>query len=281
MSQSNITMVAFHGAQKPQSLTVLLRGVFRELANAVGPSYSDAFEPFKESQIHATLIGMEADVVGLQFYGHWFHENRSGARRAVDVHRFLSILRRVARRVPIFAIRFGGFRKAHCTCLGKSVEGWACPTSGSEFHSCDRSAYEASFYAYAPGPAVLTGWPIGAADALSEFPHSLYDFRLAAESAGFLDKYHTDEAPHWMDDDCFIKLGSFKSSLGNLSNVEHSIREYLCTLKPVTVDIRAEDVSVLLYKDPSLKEEAIVDRVALSEAIADERRIIQLYHQLL
>jgi hypothetical protein len=235
------------------------------------------FEEAPESRIHATLIGLEADVVGGQLFGHWFNQNRSGTRRAIDFSRLLELLRRLARRRPIFTVRFGGFRKAYCTCLGKSAEGWACPTGGGEFHSCDRSAYEGSFYAVAPGPAILTGWPVRRREALHDFPHSLYDFRRAAESAGFLDKYHGDEAPHWMDDDCYIKLGWFRKSLRNLDRVEHKMREYLRGIEPVTVDMTAANVSIVSYRDPSLRRGAIVRRVTLRQAIQDVRKIRRLY----
>jgi len=282
MVQRNVTMVAFHGDKKSDSsLAQLLSNVFEELENAVGFSYSKVFVPFVEDQIHATLIGMEVDIVGGQFYGHWFHQNRISTERSINFQRFVELLNRLAQRKPIFTIRFGGFRKAYCTCVGKSAEGWACSSSGAEFHSCDRSAYEGSFYAYTPGPAVLTGWQVRTSENLSEFPHSLYDFRLAAESDGFLDKYHSDKAPHWMDDDCYIKLGSFIHSVANLGDVEERMRNYLSKRGAVTVDITAEDVSIVLYEDPSLKKEAIIDRILLSDAVADEHRIIQLYHRLL
>jgi len=274
-------MVAFHGENKPDSLKDLLGDVLCEMARALGPEYSEAFAPFEEHQMHATLIGMEVGAVGGQLYGHWLAKNRNGTTRVVDIERFVNLLKRLSGRDPIFTIRFAGFQKAYCTCVGKSAEGWICATSDAEFHSCDRSACEASFYAYAPGPAMLTGWPVRAPDRLTEFPRYLYDFRVAAEKAGFADKYHTDEAPHWMDDDCYIKLGSFKKPLERLDDLQQRIRDYLSDRDPVTVDITARDVSIILYSDPSLTEEAIIRRVALSEAIADAGKVPELYEELI
>lgn len=219
-------------------------------------------------------------MVGGQSYGQWLARNRNGARRVVDIDRFVNLLERLSHRDPIFTIRFGGFRKANCTCVGKSAEVWSCATSDAEFHSCDRSAYEGSFYAYAPGPVVLTGWPVRARDKLTEFPHHLYDFRLAAESAGFVDKYHSDDNPHWMDDDCYIKLGSFAESVHGLDDLEQKVRDYLSHRDAVTVDITAEDVSIVLYNDTSLKQESIVRRVTLADAIADTGKVLELYGRL-
>lgn len=283
MSDLNVTMVAFHGPNKPPSLQGLLSDVREALTTALRPELSPTFEAYQQSQVHATLIGMEAIVLHRLLYGHWFSRNRSGARRLIEVARLHEIVRRVARRTPMFTIRFGGFAKAQCTCVGGSSRGWRCPTSAAEFHSCDRSAYEGSFYAYSPGPVMLTGWPVQAPDASDAFPHLLYDFRLAAESAGFLDKYHSDDSPHWMDDDCYLKLGAFRERIASdeLRGVEEALREFLRARPPVTVDIAVEDISVVLYSDPSLKGETIVERVPLREFIEDPKKVEMLYARLL
>ena len=278
MTQHNVTLVAFYGAKKPEPLATLIEKVSGEMERALRTDYPQ-FEAFSATQIHATLIGMEVDIVGGQFYGHWLAANRNGGMRAVDFKTFMSILKRVSLREPMFTIRFAGFRRAHCTCVGKSTEGWNCSTSRAEFHSCDRSAYDGSFYAYTPGPVILTGWQVRAADQLSDFPRHLYDLRFAAESAGFVDKYHSDSAPHWMDDDCYLKLGAFKGSIeGSSTDWQEDIREYLSCQEPVTVDIVAEDVSIVLYENPSLS--CVKKRLTLPEAVEDPGKVVELYEEL-
>jgi hypothetical protein len=129
---------------------------------------------------------------------------------------------------------------------------------------------------------VLTGWPVQSSTELEVFPHLLYGFRSTAEQAGFLDKYHGEDRPHWMDDDCYFKLGFFHKELtaDQLIKVEESVREYLRDRGPVTVDLRMEDVSIVLYKDPSLKKDDVVAKVSLAEFIGDQRKVELLYERL-
>ncbi len=283
MPNLNISMVAFHGTPKPASLQLLLTDLYDQLAGALGSSCTSVFEPYGPEQIHATLIGMEANVDNYQFFSYWFSRNRSGEKRLLHVAHLREIVERATCRAPMFTIRFGGFRKAHCTCVAKSAEGWNCATSGAEFHSCDRSAYDGSFYGFSHGPVLLTGWPVQSSTELEVFPHLLYNFRLAAEQAGFLDKYHSEDRPHWMDDDCYLKLGFFRKEIteDQLINVEEAVREYLRNRGPVTVDLRVEDVSIVLYKDPSLKKKDVIDKVSLADFISDHRKVELLYDRLL
>lgn len=281
----NITMAAFRRGTKPASLVRLLNDIIGEIKRLMKRYRKAIFKPYDLYQIHATIIGMEAVVIDGKLYNHWFLENKKELR-LINIQRFLDLIKRVSQRNPLFTIRFGCFEKACCTCVGESSYGWNCATSDSEFHSCDNSAYEGSFYAYSRGDVrdvILTGWPVKGPDELHVFPHFLYDFRLAAEDAGFLDKYHGNKYPHWKDDDCFIKLGIFRGKMTyeQLRRVEERVRDYLYKYKrgPVTVDIRVKDVSILLYKDPSLGKGCMIECVPLVEALDDPTRVRDLYRK--
>jgi hypothetical protein len=184
----------------------------------------------------------------------------------------------------LFTIRFGGFQEAYCDCrpLPQAQDKWVCASSPAEFHSCDRTAYEGSFYAFSPGPAVLTGWPVGGSQQTRVFPHSLYGFRRATEEAGFLDKYHSDGKPHWQDDDFFLRLGTFAGGLSKnyLGSIEDSVRRCLARRRPITIEVRVQDVSILLYESPSLDEEHVRARVPLAVFLKDHTSVDELYHQV-
>lgn len=280
MSQPNVTMVAFHGSTKPPSIEKLLQDVFKEIEKL---PLSKLFQPFDLYQIHATIIGMEALVVGSQFYNLWFWKNNRRTKRRIDIHRLLKIVGRIAKRTPLFTIRFGGFRKAYCTCLGQSLESWHCTTSNAEFHRYGHSPYEGSFYIDQSDAVMITGWPVQSPKAPTAFPHVLYDFRFAAESAGFLDKYHFDQKPHWKDDDCYIKLGKLEKGFSQkeINVFEDRIRQYLHDRGPMTVDIKVEDVSFVLYRGPDLKRGDIIDSVSLTDALNGPIRVVELYQELL
>ncbi len=110
----------------------------------------------------------------------------------------------------------------------------------------------------------------------------LYELRRCAEDAGFLDKYHGDDKPHWKDDDFFLRLGTFADNLSNnqLHSIESSIRDYLAGRQPVAVEVGVRDISILLYDSPSLEEEHVRGRVPLAAFLRDHSSVSRLYRQL-
>jgi len=277
-------MVAFHGTEKPDSLQSLFRNVLDEIARHLGPHRSEAFEPYGPRQVHATMIAMEVDVKDGQLFNRWAKKNRGGQERVVDTRRLKEIVRGFVQGDRLFTVRFGGFREAYCNCKADPQDrsGWACPSGSAHFHSCDRSTYEGSFYAFSPGPVVVTGWPVGGPEDLETFPHTLYSLRAAVEEAGFCDKYHSDGKAHWKDDDCYIRLGTFAPRISGheLRSIERGVRNYLSTRDPITVDVDVADVSILLYDAPSLAEEDVKARVPLALFLEDESHVDRLYDQI-
>jgi hypothetical protein len=294
VNEFNITMVAFYGKNKPKELEELLFDIGGIVAANLPSSISQAFKSYSFPQIHATIIGMEVDVIHNQCYGHWFKENFK-EDRIINIDRLQNILQEFVQRRGdnLFTIRFGGFPESHCQCKKKHpdvLHDWLCKSSQSEsgisiFHSCDRAPYEGSFYMYPPGPLIITGWPISSPDELENFPHNLYDLRKSLEEAGLSDKYHypeNHEFGHWKDDDCFIRIGTFSHPLRaeQRKAIEAAVRNYLSERKPITVDITVNDISIILYDDPSLDEKSIRGRVSLKKFLDRPEKVKQLYDKV-
>ncbi len=295
MNELNVTMAAFYGKDKPKELQELIFDVSGIVAGNLPSSISWAFKSYSFSQIHATIIGMEVDVIQNQCYGNWFQENFQKYNK-IKIKKLQKKLNKINKSLgdnPLFTIRFGGFPESHCECMNKhpkALQDWPCESSLmksgiSIFHSCDRAPYDGSFYMYSPGPIMITGWPISSPDQLESFPHNLYKFRQSLENAGFSDKYHYSKDHkfgHWKDDDCFIRIGTFSHPLKAEQHkaIEVAVRDYLSKRKPITVDITVDDISIILYDDPSLDEKSIKGRVSLNEFLNDCTTVKQLYEEV-
>ena len=209
--EQNITLVAFCGDRKPDQLNKLLADTLRQIQTALEDvELPSVFDPYELGQMHATVLGLELIKIGDDIFTANFLNN-NGVLREMQPVLLLELCRSIAdSRNPLFTIRFGGFRKAHCTCTGFDLYEWDCPTGKSEFHAFNRSAYEGTFYAFSPGPVMLTGWPIRLTDQ-TNFTRQVYGFRRAVENCGFLDKYHSTEKPYWEDDDFYPSIGNLLS----------------------------------------------------------------------
>ncbi len=285
MSDLNVTMVAFHGKEKPDDLQQLLGDIIGLLAANLPPSFAWAFKNYEFAQIHATVIGMEADVVNGRLFSRWFRRNKA-QECAIEVDKLRQVLKNfIEGRRRLFSIRFGGFPEGYCTCKAdqQPLDGWNCPSNPLTFHSCDRSAYEGSFYAFSPGPALITGWPVQGPADIETYPHCLYEFRRALEEAGLSDKFHSNKNPHWRDDDFYIRVGTFTWPLraGQLGAIQKIIRDYLSKRKPATIDVMVDDVSIILYDDPSLEEKHIRQQVPLADFLKDPSTVKRLYDVIL
>lgn len=291
MSELNVTMVAFYGTQKAEPLNRLLCDVVGTLRSSLASSLSRSFEAYSVNQMHATVIGMEANVVDGRFYGRWSQQNQ-GAMREIDIDRAHEVLRGLTESSgPLFTIRFGGFPESYCKCKDEhrsACYDWPCASAPAKlgvFHSCDRSPYEGSFYAFAPGPIMITGWPIDGPGKLESFPHSLYKFRQSLEQAGLVHKYHRHEKhddAQWMDDDCFIRVGTFHGPVPveHLRATKQAMRTFLSGMEPVTVDVTLGDVSIVLYADPSLQDRYVRRCVPLYEFLDNPSCLKRLYDAL-
>ena len=288
MPEPNLTMVAFYGAQKPEPLSRLLRDVLSALSSTLPSRLSCSFERYTRAQMHATVIGMEADAIDGRLYGRWIRKNRQELLEvSVDhVHRVMS--ERVDAGRPLLTIRFGGFPECFCTCRTDHRDAtghWLCASAPRElglFHSCDRTPYEGSFYALAPGPIMITGWPVARCDEPDSFTHGLYEFRRSLEQAGLADKYHQDARhsnAHWKNDDCFIRIGTFREPIpiAELREIQQAMRVFFSSMKPVLVEIAPADVSIMWYANPLLEERHVIARIPLPQFLDDPSCVKRLY----
>jgi hypothetical protein len=281
---SNISMVAFHGNRKPRELQLLLQELLGLINHHVTSTVPEAFMAYFQDQIHATIIGMEVDLEHGRMLGRWFRRNESGQSRSIDTKLFQQIVKRFVHGSHMFTIRFGGFPESHCFCKSdlQARIGWACSSKEAEFHTFDRSPYEGTFYISGSGPAMLTGWPVEGPLQLRTYPRHLYTFRRAAEEAGFLDKYHCGDKPYWKDDDFFIRVGTFSENLSvdQLQEIEESVRRFLSIRPPTVVDVGIEDISIVLYRDSSLKQENVISSIPLRVFLQDHTQVDRLYAKL-
>ena len=274
----NITMVAFYGNKKPTELSQFIDVVIDQVHSVLAALElpSDVFTPYRKPQMHATLIGMEVIKVGGELCNANFLNN-NGQLRPIKPNSMLDLIAAIAAsRRPLFTIRFGGFRKSYCTCTGFDLYDWKCTSSNSEFHAFHRSAYEGTFYAFSPGPVLLTGWPIKESGSLNQMSRHIYGFRWAVENCGFLDKYHSAEKPYWKDDDFYLRLGTFRECPApKFESFVERMRDYLCLRKPITLDVNLENVSIVYYESPLL--EKVIEEISLVDALKEPQLVEALY----
>ncbi|HEY6723272.1 MAG TPA: hypothetical protein VI197_04545 [Polyangiaceae bacterium] len=226
MVQREFTLVCYYGA-KPAPLEALLRTLVELLASRWG----GAFEPYALGQMHATLIGLETELVDGRQVNRWFWRHR-GERRLLDAERLTELIE-ADPRLPI-RIRFGGFH----------------PRAEYPFTSRGQRPYERMFQCQG-AQVVLMGWP----EASGTFPATLAELRREFESANLLHKYHADPARD-ADNDLFLVLGQLDRSrllATDITAVEREAREFLART-PTWVDIDRDALALVAYSDPRLPE---------------------------
>ena len=283
MTDINVSMIAFHSDKKPEPLKELLNDVFGIIYANLPPSAAWSFTPYDFSQIHSTIIGMEAKSYEEIIFGYWF-KKISEEIKEIDIDVLHELVSRYFKKKLLRTVRFCGYRKAHCSCQeqenpDRKGEEFECKTSEAEFHSCDRTPYEGSFYAFSSGPVMITGWPIESHGQKNKFPHNLFEFRYEASLAGFLHKFHGAIKLHWRDDDCYLRIGSFTSEVAKeqLAATVSAVRDYLSKRKPVTIDLTTKNVEIVQYINPAMKDEHITARYTLQEFIKDPSRVKDFY----
>lgn len=225
MADLDLTLVCHYG-DKPTPLAQLL-GM---LVDLLQQRWGTAFEPYSIKQMHATLIGLETELVDGLRVNRWFWKHR-GERRVPDPEQLGSVLETTPR-LPL-RVRFGGFE-----------------AQGSySFTSRGHPPYQRSFQCQGD-QVVLMGWP----ERDGSFPRTLAELRHEFESAQLLHKYHADADDH--DNDLFLVLGRIDRSqpLGvHPEAVEVEVREWLART-PTSVAVDREALTLVAYSDPGLPE---------------------------
>ena len=93
MPDPNVTMVAFHGMEKPEALRSLIADITEEIHRQLGPLSKVAFTKYLSPQIHATIIGMEVDREDGVLINRWFKRNRGGLRRPIATRVLQEVVR--------------------------------------------------------------------------------------------------------------------------------------------------------------------------------------------
>ena len=271
----NVTLVAFRKDSKPQALTELLKDVRTWTDSALASAGCPGSVEWHDG--HATVMGGEIVRLGQKMFNFNWLNNKTMLLEP-DLAGFCKHIRESCQPDgQLFEIRHAGFTEAHCNCSGAAQQGWECE-SGAEFHSCDRTPHEASYYAVAGGPLMITGWSVGAD---GEFDNRLHQLRKAAEEFGLLDKYHTDEheKTHWKDDDWYLRLGTIREVPSRvLARIVDQVRRRLSKRLPVTYPVKLNDLSVVVYKDTLLKE--LLSVSPIDDVIADPDLLPTLYRRI-
>lgn len=224
MSPLELTLVVHYGA-KPAPLA----GLLGSLVGLIDQRWGKAFEPYSLGQMHATLIGLEAERVDGVRVNRWFWTHR-GQRRVADPERIAALVQAPGR-LP-FRVQFGGFR----------ADG-AYPFTSRGQHPHERT------FQLQDSQVVLMGWP----EHDGGFPRTLAELRHGFEAANLLHKYHA--APQDDDNDLFLVLGHLdRTRLGADPEVGAAeVREYLA-LNPTWVDVDRDALQLVAYSDPRLPE---------------------------
>lgn len=237
----------------------------------------DALDLYGMRHTHASILGLEVLQCGDVLCDLNYVQNDSRLQ-LVNPSLLLSLLQGAASPDgQLFTIRFGGYARAECTCQGAQLDPWECETGGPSagFHSCRRSPYEGSLYAFRDGPIMMSGWPVADSDSAS-FPHSLYQLRLRSERAGYREKFHSEGKPWQRDDDFYIRLGTLRGcSEQQKDALVAAMRKWLSNADPVCVPIHLEDLSIVYYADTALC--TALDEIPVPEAVANPRLLRDLY----
>jgi hypothetical protein len=244
-----VTLVSFHGVEKPAEFRKLIDLVSHKLNQEVG----DLFQQYPIAQVHATIIGLEGrlesqalinDNMGKRY------EEKTDSIPAVDVKGFLDFFRFSS--WPIL-FQIGGFHKL-------------------DFNPYDfqRSPWGRTFDIRADGLVVMMGWPCFSN--AQPFAPELLGIRKYFERFGIVHKYHIE--PIDQDNDLFFVVGSLNyekwkqlrnkedkgNILGVLERARTDIRESLSS-HPHTIEMTPEDIWVVKYRRTTLGEIEFAKRV--------------------
>src|SRR5438552_3865308 len=129
--KNNLTFAMF--VNRIPALAGLAKAVVAQTNSALAAAgFADALSP-KEIP-HGTIIGGELVPVEKEFYNANFLNNRGELRRP-DYQGLLDLIKSISPDGVLLRVRFGGFRRATCTCSGQARLGWSCLAPGAEFHS--------------------------------------------------------------------------------------------------------------------------------------------------
>jgi hypothetical protein len=210
-------IVAFYGEGKP----VALRHFVADLQGSLADGLGDAFVPRSLGTVHTTLIGLDSVAP----------DARGDLRTLVedagtDLVGLAADL--VGLRPP--TIQYGGFEPGRpgLRSRGLSLHERSLVRGGSD--------------------VVLVGWPVESGEPCL----ALHDARMAAKDFGFEHRYPlTDEEP---DPDSHLVIGTLAghADAGSVDAVVADLRDRMARQDACRVEMRAEDLAVVLYSENDL-----------------------------
>jgi len=229
MEQLQLTLVAYYD-QKPAALSNAYSALQR-ICLQLGNTYT----PYTLDQLHATLIGLEA-----QHSSHtWLNTNFQSLRNEARPMQLPAALDTVRRWIATpLDLRLGGFN----------------PADHYPFTSRGQHPYLRSF-SLQPDRVVAMAWPCSR----EGYPPRLAQLRRDLEPHGILHKYHPQ--PKDADNDLFFVLGRLRATPDpDLAHKVESEARELLRAAPLTLQLTLSDLSVVQYEDPGLPRATSVSR---------------------
>jgi hypothetical protein len=231
-----VTVVALYGEKRSDLAALIAR--CQELCRGVLGVGFRSYDPF---QIHATIFGLERKV-GSPLYNANFSKYQ-GRDLVMDLPGILDYLRHCDR-FPL-QVQVGGYGKRDYPFTSRQ----ACPWERSFSIQGDK--------------VVVMGWPI-CGEPFQQPPASIREARLypltldavrrAAQAYGVLHAYHRDLTD--IDNDLFFRIGLLADRTSLTTRVrdtlEAEVRQFLSIQPPLILDIRLDQVSVVLYEEDTL-----------------------------
>src|ERR1700676_2263669 len=235
-----ITVVALYGDKSSDLAALIAR--CQELCRGV---LGVGFRPYDSSQVHATIFGLERKI-GSPLENANF-SRYEGRDLVMNLEGILDYLR-CSGHFPL-EVQIGGYGMRDYPFFSRR----ACP-------------YERSFTIQG-GKVVVMGWPIrrqpfqkppatlpSFVQEARLYPLTLELVRRAAQAYGVLHAYH--RAPTDVDNDLFFRIGRLidQTSLNEKlrDTLESEVRQFLSRQPPLILDIRLEQVSIVLYEEDTL-----------------------------
>jgi hypothetical protein len=235
----------------------------------------DFFMPYDLSHAHYTWLGLEQFKSGAGVFNANALLNDGEIREttAEGLLRYLEILKTEGN--PLLQIRCGGFRKARCLCRGAALQSWDCITGGAEFHSYERTPYQAIIYGSSGGPVMSTGWAVDKQLRLD--PQRLVDLRRKALQFNFRDKFEAKLHPDRRDADFYTRIGTFgKFAPSKIEMVLDEAREELnAGAVSDPFPILLSDLYVVYYRNTNLSN--IIDQISVEEATKQPSRLGKIW----
>jgi hypothetical protein len=263
-----VTFVALFNKRRPWVFDALINWLREALRSQLSEWLrKDWITLASASQIHVTLIGMEASFDRGELINKNLKELKKRAKTrpmAMDLAGFSRYLQLME--IPI-RLRFGGFS----------------PDSINPYDS--RPPFERSFAIRSDGLIIAIGWPV-----LNDvIQPALVDFRKGAERFQVVHKYHVKDTD--CDNDAFFVIGAvtakpwdnegkprngYEDFIASLSETQRQIRESLQTAA-LEVALSKEHCCVVRYPSADLAGAQEQDILPL-EAVTAER-LQGLYHR--